>query len=69
MKVSDQYGCNPTGMTTSAERRLEVLELARKYNFLILEGKNIPEPYPHRHSIMATLSFRRPILLPLLRQN
>ncbi|EJD07066.1 PLP-dependent transferase [Fomitiporia mediterranea MF3/22] len=35
------YGCNPTGMTASRERRLEVLDLARKYNFLILED----DPY------------------------
>lgn len=33
-----QFGCNPTGMTASDDRRREVLELARKYNFLILEG-------------------------------
>src|ERR1700733_14637051 len=33
-----QYGCNPTGMTAILERRKEVLQLAREYNFLILEG-------------------------------
>lgn len=33
-----QYGCNPTGMTAAVERRLEVLELAREHNFIILEG-------------------------------
>ncbi|OBZ66161.1 Kynurenine/alpha-aminoadipate aminotransferase, mitochondrial [Grifola frondosa] len=31
------YGCNPTGMTATLERRLEVLALAREHNFLILE--------------------------------
>ncbi|KAI0635984.1 PLP-dependent transferase [Trametes polyzona] len=35
------FGCNPTGMTTTLERRLQVLELARKHNFLILED----DPY------------------------
>jgi len=30
------YGCNPTGMTATVERRKEVLALAREYNFLIL---------------------------------
>ncbi|OJT07370.1 Kynurenine/alpha-aminoadipate aminotransferase, mitochondrial [Trametes pubescens] len=37
------YGCNPTGMTSTLERRLQVLELAREHNFLILEG-NAPRP-------------------------
>ncbi|KAF9020567.1 TdiD protein [Hymenopellis radicata] len=37
------YGANPTGMTTSLPRRQEVLKLARKYNFLILED----DPYYH----------------------
>ncbi|KAL5486261.1 hypothetical protein ACEPAI_7307 [Sanghuangporus weigelae] len=35
------YGGNPTGLTTSTERRREVLALAQKYNFLILED----DPY------------------------
>ncbi|KAI0649056.1 PLP-dependent transferase [Trametes meyenii] len=35
------FGSNPTGMTTTLERRLEVLELAREHNFLILED----DPY------------------------
>ncbi|KAJ3483309.1 hypothetical protein NLI96_g6407 [Meripilus lineatus] len=35
------YGCNPTGMTATAERRREVLTLARSHNFLILED----DPY------------------------
>ncbi|KAI0359804.1 PLP-dependent transferase [Trametes cingulata] len=35
------YGCNPTGMTSTLERRLQVLELAREHNFLILED----DPY------------------------
>ncbi|KAF8904208.1 PLP-dependent transferase [Mucidula mucida] len=35
------YGCNPTGMTATLERRKEVLQLAREYNFLILED----DPY------------------------
>lgn len=34
-------GCNPTGMTASLERRLEVLALARQHNFLIFED----DPY------------------------
>src|SRR6266852_1047636 len=34
-----QYGCNPTGATTSLTRRKEVLGLSRKHNFLILEGR------------------------------
>ncbi|KDQ13584.1 hypothetical protein BOTBODRAFT_33591 [Botryobasidium botryosum FD-172 SS1] len=46
------YGCNPTGATASLQRRLEVLALARKYNFLILEDDPYfylyygPEPRP-----------------------
>ncbi|EKM58576.1 uncharacterized protein PHACADRAFT_207395 [Phanerochaete carnosa HHB-10118-sp] len=35
------YGCNPTGMTATLERRREVLRLAREHNFLILED----DPY------------------------
>ncbi|TFK69934.1 PLP-dependent transferase [Pluteus cervinus] len=35
------YGCNPTGMTATLERRKEVLRLAREYNILILED----DPY------------------------
>ncbi|KAG1804892.1 pyridoxal phosphate-dependent transferase [Suillus plorans] len=35
------YGCNPTGMTATVERRKEVLQLAREHNFLILED----DPY------------------------
>ncbi|KAI0750181.1 PLP-dependent transferase [Daedaleopsis nitida] len=35
------YGCNPTGVTSTLERRLEILELARRHNFLILED----DPY------------------------
>ncbi|KAF8150114.1 PLP-dependent transferase [Crassisporium funariophilum] len=35
------YGCNPTGMTATLERRKEVLKLAREHNFIILED----DPY------------------------
>ncbi|KAG7451388.1 PLP-dependent transferase [Guyanagaster necrorhizus] len=35
------YGCNPTGMTATLERRKEVLQLAREHNFIILED----DPY------------------------
>jgi len=35
------YGCNPTGMTATVERRREVLDLAREHNFIILED----DPY------------------------
>ncbi|KAI6033361.1 pyridoxal phosphate-dependent transferase [Pisolithus marmoratus] len=35
------YGCNPTGMTATIERRRAVLSLAREHNFLILED----DPY------------------------
>jgi len=35
------YGCNPTGMTATLERRKEVLKLAREFNFIILED----DPY------------------------
>ncbi|KAH8074790.1 PLP-dependent transferase [Cristinia sonorae] len=35
------YGCNPTGMTATIERRREVLQLAREHNLLILED----DPY------------------------
>ncbi|KAF5342197.1 hypothetical protein D9611_001983 [Ephemerocybe angulata] len=35
------YGCNPTGMTATLERRKEVLQLAKEHNFLILED----DPY------------------------
>ncbi|KAF8072222.1 PLP-dependent transferase [Lyophyllum atratum] len=35
------YGCNPTGMTATLERRKEVLALAQEHDFLILED----DPY------------------------
>ncbi|KAG8821443.1 hypothetical protein FRC17_009826 [Serendipita sp. 399] len=35
------YGCNPSGVTTTLERRLEVLKLAHEHNFIILED----DPY------------------------
>ncbi|OSD06627.1 PLP-dependent transferase [Trametes coccinea BRFM310] len=35
------YGCNPSGVTSTLERRLEILELSRQHNFLILED----DPY------------------------
>ncbi|PFH46195.1 hypothetical protein AMATHDRAFT_77778 [Amanita thiersii Skay4041] len=35
------YGCNPTGMTATFDRRKEVLQLAREHDFLILED----DPY------------------------
>ncbi|KAF9013316.1 TdiD protein [Cyathus striatus] len=35
------FGSNPTGFTTSIERRIQILTLARKYNFLIFED----DPY------------------------
>ncbi|KAF9463949.1 pyridoxal phosphate-dependent transferase [Collybia nuda] len=35
------YGCNPTGMTATLERRKEVLRLAGEHDFLILED----DPY------------------------
>jgi len=35
------FGCNPTGMTATLDRRLEVLVLAREHNFLIFED----DPY------------------------
>ncbi|PVF99708.1 PLP-dependent transferase [Serendipita vermifera] len=35
------YGCNPSGVTTTLDRRLEVLKLAHEHNFLILED----DPY------------------------
>jgi len=47
-----QYGCNPTGATTSVARRRKVLALARQYKFLILEDDPYfylyygPEPRP-----------------------
>ncbi|KAG5335332.1 hypothetical protein C0989_001418 [Termitomyces sp. Mn162] len=36
-----QYGCNPTGMTATLERRKEVLALSREHDFIILED----DPY------------------------
>ncbi|KAL9713954.1 hypothetical protein Ac2012v2_002260 [Leucoagaricus gongylophorus] len=35
------YGCNPTGMTATLDRRMEVLELAREFDLIILED----DPY------------------------
>ncbi|KAI0058407.1 PLP-dependent transferase [Artomyces pyxidatus] len=35
------YGCNPTGMTAALDRRLEVIELSRQHDFIILED----DPY------------------------
>ncbi|KAJ3837946.1 PLP-dependent transferase [Lentinula raphanica] len=44
------YGCNPTGMTASLERRKEVLKLARQYDFIILED----DPYYYLYYGKAT---------------
>ncbi|KIJ46909.1 hypothetical protein M422DRAFT_164756, partial [Sphaerobolus stellatus SS14] len=35
------FGCNPTGATTSEAKRIEILNLARKYDFIIFED----DPY------------------------
>ncbi|KAF5341352.1 hypothetical protein D9758_016799 [Tetrapyrgos nigripes] len=35
------YGCNPTGITATTERRKEILKLAREHDFIILED----DPY------------------------
>ncbi|KAG8756584.1 hypothetical protein FRC14_002926 [Serendipita sp. 396] len=35
------YGCNPSGVTTTLERRLEVLKLAHDHNFIVMED----DPY------------------------
>jgi len=40
-RIVEQYGCNPTGVTTSLARRQEVLDISRKHNILILED----DPY------------------------
>lgn len=32
------FGCNPSGVTTTLERRKALLELAEEYDFLVLEG-------------------------------
>ncbi|KAJ7574349.1 PLP-dependent transferase [Mycena floridula] len=37
------HGCNPTGTSTSAERRREILELSKMHDFIILED----DPYCH----------------------
>lgn len=34
-----QYGCNPTGMTATLDRRVQVLKLAREFDLIILEGE------------------------------
>lgn len=39
-----KFGSNPAGMTTSEERRREVLALSAKYDFLIFEGQCGPSP-------------------------
>jgi len=33
-----QYGCNPSGMTATLERRRKMLRLAHEHDFIILEG-------------------------------
>ncbi|KIJ67145.1 hypothetical protein HYDPIDRAFT_109163, partial [Hydnomerulius pinastri MD-312] len=35
--IVSQYGGNPAGMTTTTERRREILPLAREHDFIILE--------------------------------
>lgn len=35
----EQYGCNPTGVTTTEERRRDILAFAVKHSFLIFEGQ------------------------------
>lgn len=41
LATGTQYGCNPTGVTATLERRLEVLAIAREHHILILED----DPY------------------------
>ena len=36
--LESKYGCNPTGVTATLQRRKEVLKLSREHNFIILEG-------------------------------
>jgi tryptophan aminotransferase len=40
-----QYGCNPSGVTTSEHRRREILQLAEEHDFLVLEGLHTVEPH------------------------
>ena len=35
------FGCNPSGATTTLERRKAVLEIAEEYDFLIIEGESL----------------------------
>lgn len=35
------FGCNPTGATTTLERRKAVFEIAEEYDFLIIEGEQL----------------------------
>ena len=50
-----QYGCNPTGMTATLDRRVQVLKLAREFDLIILEGEG--GIYPQR--FIASSMMRR----------
>ena len=60
-----QYGCNPTGATTSLARRQEVLDISRKHNILILEGF-VPKLSVNQR-IQTCFISRRSLLLHVLR--
>lgn len=64
------YGCNPTGMTATLDRRQEVLALAREYDFIILED----DPYYYlyygdaqRYPSYFTLELQQPEVGRVLR--
>ncbi|OSX57661.1 hypothetical protein POSPLADRAFT_1155669 [Postia placenta MAD-698-R-SB12] len=64
------YGCNPTGMTATLDRRQEVLALAREYDFIILED----DPYYYlyygdapRYPSYFTLELKQPEVGRVLR--
>lgn len=58
---------HPLGSTANIERRKEVLALARKYKFLILEGTYVWSV--NRRASVFNITYRRPLLLIVLRRR
>lgn len=38
MSSTNPIGCNPSGCSAGRERKLAILEIAKKYDILIIEG-------------------------------
>lgn len=69
MASTNPIGCNPSGCSASRERKLEILEICKRYDILIIEGMHVSllssqTPLSTRNIPEHDLTYRRPILLP-----